>query len=480
MWSAAFKGHFDAVKALLERNAIVDLPDAEGATPLFAAIQNGHNDVLQLLIESGADVNISTEQGMTPLHFAASHGNVDATQVLLESGADPGLMNQRQQLPVDVIGTSVVVPKSDEDLLSSLLALPSDLTEENEGNQTVTMSGAEVTDDGIIKETIRADKSDDGNKLAIALPSTVVGVALLLVAFFALVYQRKRKHAQDGRFENRRRTASHSHAIFAGNGHPKFGGHPSNIGPFQTLYHQPVPSRGGATESFDYPGDRVLRWVQIWEQGLQSHSLEEGGHSFFPGNTTWRISRPTSPEVEAIPAQPNVAPREQSRFKKLSFMWGAVTVDEVSAPSEGTSYTPTTGRFTPRSGGVPDGGTHEHNESVESNASVSGPVAPIPGFVHPNLAFSKLGSSMRQHAVENDEQGLQQSARRLSPILTSTGSSSFNSTEETFGSANACPSTSPGINVYMTADEGVGSSAPGSRGNRSQRKLRVVYKEEKQ
>ncbi|KAL2918785.1 hypothetical protein HK105_201619 [Polyrhizophydium stewartii] len=84
---AASRGFSDAVRLLLEvPGAVVDLVDNEHETPLFKAAYHGHTEVVRLLLEAGADVGSQDSQGWTALHNAASLGHLDAARILVERG----------------------------------------------------------------------------------------------------------------------------------------------------------------------------------------------------------------------------------------------------------------------------------------------------------------------------------------------------------------------------------------------------------
>lgn len=67
--------------------------DAEGRTPIHAAISNQHNVIIQLLI-SHPDIrlNIRDRQGMTPFACAMTHKNNKAAEAILKR--EPGAAEQ--------------------------------------------------------------------------------------------------------------------------------------------------------------------------------------------------------------------------------------------------------------------------------------------------------------------------------------------------------------------------------------------------
>jgi uncharacterized protein len=110
-WSAvmfaAREGAADAVRALAEAGANLDLVDPEGTSALIIAIINGEYEVAQVLLGKGANPNIGDIKGMTPLYAAIDmhtvpttfgrpdpphaviEGSVDAVEMLLAAGANP-------------------------------------------------------------------------------------------------------------------------------------------------------------------------------------------------------------------------------------------------------------------------------------------------------------------------------------------------------------------------------------------------------
>jgi ankyrin repeat protein len=93
----------EAIKLLLARGALVDLPNVGGITPLMAAAGMGHVTnatrgrfnteqdslaAIPLLLKAGAAVNAKAADGQTALHSAAQKGWNKVVTLLAESGAD--------------------------------------------------------------------------------------------------------------------------------------------------------------------------------------------------------------------------------------------------------------------------------------------------------------------------------------------------------------------------------------------------------
>lgn len=107
---ACFKGHFDAVKALLDGGADVKATVRDeheearhrGATPLHMAARHGSVVVVNLLLERGADVDAANKNGVRALLLAAQEGHVDAIKALLEAHADVDAANNNGDRAFDL------------------------------------------------------------------------------------------------------------------------------------------------------------------------------------------------------------------------------------------------------------------------------------------------------------------------------------------------------------------------------------------
>lgn len=87
---AAFFGHTDSAKVLLDHGASVNDKDRSrfGNTALDAAVSANHADVVRVLLAAGANPNVRDSADYTPLHKAAANGNAEIARMLLEHGAD--------------------------------------------------------------------------------------------------------------------------------------------------------------------------------------------------------------------------------------------------------------------------------------------------------------------------------------------------------------------------------------------------------
>jgi hypothetical protein len=80
---AAFKGHIEIARLLLQNGAEVNAKSNRGSTPLYCAALNGHVDILHLLVKNGADLEAQNDDGWRALHIAALHGHLPFIQQLI-------------------------------------------------------------------------------------------------------------------------------------------------------------------------------------------------------------------------------------------------------------------------------------------------------------------------------------------------------------------------------------------------------------
>ena len=86
---ASRNNHLTTVKQLLSAGACVNVLTKCGRdTPLHRAAYMGHEDVVRCLLENGADVMLQNEDGQTALHKAVIGGHVRVVGLLVKAGVE--------------------------------------------------------------------------------------------------------------------------------------------------------------------------------------------------------------------------------------------------------------------------------------------------------------------------------------------------------------------------------------------------------
>jgi ankyrin repeat protein len=101
---AAFFGHFEAARVLLNRGAQVNArsTNAMENMPLHAAAAGRHAEIAKLLLEHGAKPDARQHGGWTPMHAAAQNGDVEMAKILVAAGADIRVRAENNQTPMDL------------------------------------------------------------------------------------------------------------------------------------------------------------------------------------------------------------------------------------------------------------------------------------------------------------------------------------------------------------------------------------------
>ncbi len=84
---AGYRNQLEAVKALLELGANVNMMSEDG-TVLTAACYKSNNELVKILLSHKADVNVKNNAGTTPLMFAIMAENEEVVKMLIKHGAD--------------------------------------------------------------------------------------------------------------------------------------------------------------------------------------------------------------------------------------------------------------------------------------------------------------------------------------------------------------------------------------------------------
>lgn len=123
---AAQFGDAARVRAHLEAGEDPNAPDAQGATPLMAAMKSGSVETARLLLDRGADVNRKRRDGSTALHLAALYGDAPLVGLLLDWGADINAAAPRKAGP-PVTPLANAVRQAQADVVALLLKRGADI-----------------------------------------------------------------------------------------------------------------------------------------------------------------------------------------------------------------------------------------------------------------------------------------------------------------------------------------------------------------
>jgi ankyrin repeat protein len=88
------------LRLMIDKGAIVDIPNGAGMTPLMYAAREGNPKRIAFLLLRGADVNHRDARKWTPLRFASSSGNASIVRVLVSHGASPNVLDESYRTPL--------------------------------------------------------------------------------------------------------------------------------------------------------------------------------------------------------------------------------------------------------------------------------------------------------------------------------------------------------------------------------------------
>jgi uncharacterized protein len=103
---AARNGNREALQALLQKKADVNIAEADGSTALLWASYRDDVDSAKMLIHAGAHANSANDLGATPLWAASQNGNEAMVLLLLEAGANPNAALLSGETPLMVASRS--------------------------------------------------------------------------------------------------------------------------------------------------------------------------------------------------------------------------------------------------------------------------------------------------------------------------------------------------------------------------------------
>lgn len=115
------------------RQALADIFDSNGLTPLHRAIMAGSVSEVKKLLKKGANTERTDVFGVCPLHFAIFYGHVEIVQLLLEYGANVEASFELDQSTVLII----TADKGCVDVTQALLARKINIDGSNAGRLTM-------------------------------------------------------------------------------------------------------------------------------------------------------------------------------------------------------------------------------------------------------------------------------------------------------------------------------------------------------
>ena len=117
---AAWKGHHDAVEALIEMGALVTRPTRTGFTALHYAACSGSIDTIKVLLMNGASLTAKDESNRSPAELARFLGQTAAAEFLEEVAPDiakkAGAKRRKEPAAVDLVDPLVHVAAKQEEM----------------------------------------------------------------------------------------------------------------------------------------------------------------------------------------------------------------------------------------------------------------------------------------------------------------------------------------------------------------------------
>jgi len=149
---AAVNGHSLVVQALLDKGAKVDAKEnLMGQTALIWAAKGGHAAIVKTLLKAGANVNARDKFGGTALTRVASNGQAQILNTLLEAGAD---INAREY-----DGDTAVIEATAEshlEIIQALLKAGANVNDKDLEGRTLLMIAAMIGADKVVKALLDA------------------------------------------------------------------------------------------------------------------------------------------------------------------------------------------------------------------------------------------------------------------------------------------------------------------------------------
>ncbi len=105
LWNACISGNFKKANKSIAKGADINALDIRksksGRRPLNWAAFYGHTEIVKLLLDKGADINAQNKTGYTPIHHAVENNQKDIVILLIAAKADVSIVNKRGNKPLD-------------------------------------------------------------------------------------------------------------------------------------------------------------------------------------------------------------------------------------------------------------------------------------------------------------------------------------------------------------------------------------------
>ena len=155
---AAYMGSEQVVHELIKAGASVTAMDEQQMQrALRYASREGHSSVVRTLTEAGADVNGQNNNGTTLLMKAANWGHDQVVHELIKAGASVTAKNNKQQTALHIAISSH--QGCHFSVVKALIEAGADVNEQDKGGTTPLMEAANMGNEQVVHELIRAGAS---------------------------------------------------------------------------------------------------------------------------------------------------------------------------------------------------------------------------------------------------------------------------------------------------------------------------------
>ncbi|KAK1941209.1 Ankyrin-2 [Phytophthora citrophthora] len=184
---AADAGNLDRVIFFTEHDAVLNIKNEHGFSPLHSAVVKDHRDVVKHLISIGADIDTRSTIGVTPLGTAAKHGLTKMAALLLDAGADIHTVNHNGCTPL-----LTAVTHGHKEVVELLLNRGANLEDRTIEGFTSLIIAAERGDMALIQlfvsrgASINSETYDGATALSIASKQGHIETCRILVDLFGL------------------------------------------------------------------------------------------------------------------------------------------------------------------------------------------------------------------------------------------------------------------------------------------------------